>query len=269
MSLNLDRFRQWFLAVFVGGVLIFVMAPLFVTLAMSFSDSYFVAFPPQGLTIRWYQQILTDRYFLSALTLSGYLAFGSTICALLIGIPAAMALARGRFPGRAILQGIILSPLIFPELVAGLALMQVLSAAGMVDARLNLLIGYTLVAAPYVVRAVTTSLLLVDANLEDAARTLGANRFVTFWKVTLPQIAPGVAAGAVFAFMISFDNLPMALWLADSRYSPVPLMLMRQLNSVFDPSIPAMSTVIIILALSGALVVERLVGMRRAASLQP
>lgn len=269
MTFTFERIRGWIMALFVGCVLIFALLPLVITVAMSFSDSYYVTFPPEGFTLRWYQQILTDHYFLSALGLSVYLAFASTLCALIISIPAAIALTRGRFPGRPIIQGIILSPLIFPELVAGLALMQILSKAGMVDARTNLLIGYTLVASPYVVRAVTTSLMLVDTNLEDAARTLGASRIVTFCRVTMPQIAPGVAAGGIFAFMISFDNLPMALWLADSRYSPVPLMLMRQFNSVFDPSIPAMSTVVIVVALSGAVLVEWLVGMRRAAALQP
>lgn len=261
-----DRFRQIVFYGFVVLVLFYVLAPLLVTAAMSFSDSYFVSFPPQGFTLRWYGQVLTDRYFMSALGLSASLAAFSTLAALAIGIPAALALTRGEFPGRTFLQSAVLSPLIYPELIAGLALMQVLSAAGMVDARINLWIGYTLVATPYVVRTVSTSLLLVDRNLEDAARTLGANQMVAFYKIVLPQIAPGVAAGAVFAFMISFDNLPMALWLADSRYTPVPLMLMRQLNSTFDPSIPAMSTIIIALALIGALAVERIVGVRRAVS---
>ena len=120
---------------------------------------------------------------------------------------------------------------------------------------------------PYVIRAVVTSLLLVDLNLEDAARTLGANRLKTFWRITLPQIAPGVAAGTLFAFMVSFDNYPVTMWLANSEYSPVPLVLMRQLVNVFDPSVPAMSTVIIILAVVGVLILERLVGLRRAAAM--
>ena len=147
----------------------------------------------------------------------------------------------------------MLSPLIFPALVTGLALMQLLSAMGSGDARINLLIGHIVVTSPYVIRAVVTSLLLVDYNLEDAARTLGANRLRTFWRITLPQIAPGVAAGALFAFMVSFDNYPVTMWLANSEYSPVPLVLMRQLVNVFDPSVPAMSTVIIILAVVGVL----------------
>jgi putative spermidine/putrescine transport system permease protein len=120
------------------------------------------------------------------------------------------------------------------------------------------------VTSPYVIRTVVTSLQLVDENLEDAARTLGANRLRTFWRVTLPQIASGVAAGGLFAFMVSFDNYPVTMWLANSEYSPVPLVLMRQLVNVFDPSVPAMSTIIILMAMVGVLLLEKLVGLRRA-----
>jgi putative spermidine/putrescine transport system permease protein len=109
-----------------------------------------------------------------------------------------------------------------------------------------------------------TSLQLVDENLEDAARTLGAGRLMTFWRVTLPQIASGVAAGGLFAFMVSFDNYPITMWLANSEHSPVPLILMRQLVNVFDPSVPAMSTIIILMAMVGVLLLEKLVGLRRA-----
>jgi len=115
-----------------------------------------------------------------------------------------------------------------------------------------------------VIRTVITSLQLVDINLEDAARTLGASRLTTFWRITLPQIAPGVAAGSLFAFMVSFDNYPVTMWLANSEYSPVPIVLMRQLVTTFDPSVPAMSTIVIVLALAGILILERLVGLRRA-----
>jgi putative spermidine/putrescine transport system permease protein len=146
-------------------------------------------------------------------------------------------------------------------------LLQVLTRMGSGNVMLNLLIGHIVVTAPYVMRTVITSLQLVDLNLEDAARTLGASRMRTFWRVTMPQIAPGVAAGALFAFMVSFDNVPVSLWLADAEYTPVPLLLMHQLVNVFDPSIPAMSTIVIVLALGGALILERLVGMRRAVAI--
>ena len=248
-------------------MMLFILAPLLIVVSMSVSDSYFVTFPPQGFTLKWYVKILQDRDFLEALRLSGLLAFGATLGSLLLGIPAALALTRGSFPGLNFLKGLVLSPLIFPALVTGLALMQLLATFGWGDARINLLIGHIVVTCPYMIRSVTTSLMLVDVNLEDAARTLGANRIKTFMRITLPQIAPGVAAGSLFVFMVSFDNYPVTMWLANSQYSPVPLVLMRQLVNVFDPSVPAMSTVIIILAVIGVLILERLVGLRRAAAM--
>lgn len=267
MTSRLTGTGAWILCTITALMMAFILAPLVVVVAMSVSESYFVTFPPQGFTLRWYVKILQDRDFLEALRLSSLLALGATAGSLLLGVPAAIALTRGSFAGQALLKGLVLSPLIFPALVTGLALMQLLARFGWGDARINLLIGHIVVTSPYVIRSVTTSLMLIDINLEDAARTLGASRLRTFWRITLPQIAPGVAAGALFAFMVSFDNYPVTMWLANSQYSPVPLVLMRQLVNVFDPSVPAMSTVIIILAVIGVLILERLVGLRRAAAM--
>lgn len=267
MTPRLSGIGVWILCAITALMMVFILAPLVVVVSMSVSDTYFVTFPPKGFTLRWYAQILQDRDFLEALRLSALLASATTACSLALGIPAAIALTRARFPGQSALKGLVLSPLIFPALVTGLALMQLLAGFGWGDARVNLLLGHVVVTCPYVIRSVTTSLMLVDVNLEDAARTLGASRLRTFRRITLPQIAPGVAAGALFAFMVSFDNYPVTMWLANSQHSPVPMVIMRQLVNVFDPSVPAMSTVIIIFAVVGVLILERLVGLRRAAAM--
>ncbi|MEH2689613.1 ABC transporter permease [Bradyrhizobium diazoefficiens] len=264
MDERFSGFGAFILYTITAGMMLFILAPLLLVMAVSVSDSYFVTFPPQGFTLKWYAKVLQDRDFLEAMRLSILLALGTTAGSLLFGVPAAFALVRGRLFGLAAIKGFLLSPLIFPALVTGLALLQVLTKLGSQDARLNLLIGHVVVTSPYVIRTVVTSLQLVDENLEDAARTLGANRLTTFWRVTLPQIASGVAAGGLFAFMVSFDNYPVTMWLANSEYSPVPLVLMRQLVNVFDPSVPAMSTIIILMAMVGVLLLEKLVGLRRA-----
>ncbi|WP_194476567.1 ABC transporter permease [Bradyrhizobium sp. CCBAU 53338] len=264
MDERFSGFGAFILYSITASMMLFILAPLLLVMAVSVSDSYFVTFPPQGFTLKWYAKVLQDRDFLEAMRLSILLALGTTVGSLLLGVPAAFALVRGRFYGLAAIKGFLLSPLIFPALVTGLALLQVLTKLGSQDARINLLIGHVVVTSPYVIRTVVTSLQLVDENLEDAARTLGANRLTTFWRVTLPQIASGVAAGGLFAFMVSFDNYPVTMWLANSEYSPVPLVLMRQLVNVFDPSVPAMSTIIILMAMVGVLLLEKLVGLRRA-----
>jgi putative spermidine/putrescine transport system permease protein len=121
-----------------------------------------------------------------------------------------------------------------------------------------------LVTLPYVVRAVGVSLVLVDHSLEEAARTLGANAWRSFWRVTLPQIAPGVAAGALSAFMVSLDNFPISMWLADARAVPLPVLLFNNMASMFDPSIAAMASLMILIGLTAVMLLERLVGLRRA-----
>lgn len=267
MNPNTSSGAAWWLYAVTALMMVFILAPLLVVIAMSFSDSYFVSFPPQGFTLSWYAKVLNNGEFIASLRLSALLALAATGGALLLGVPAALALTRGALPGSALLANLLLSPLIFPGLITGLALLQIFARMGSSDPRLNLLIGHIVITAPYVMRNVITSLQLVDPNLEDAARTLGAARWQTFWRVTLPQIAPGVAAGAVFALMISFEDYPVSMWLADAQYNPIPLLIKAQLVNVFDPSVPAMSTIVVGLALACVVALERLVGVRRAAAI--
>jgi putative spermidine/putrescine transport system permease protein len=146
----------------------------------------------------------------------------------------------------------------------GVALLRLLSDWNSGYAPFNLLIAHILVTTPYVVRTVTASLVLADASLEEAARTLGAGRWRTFRRVTVPQIAPGLAAGALFAFMVSFDNYPVSMWLADAQNVPMPMLIYRLIGSVFTPAVPAISTLMILIAFAVVLILERLVGLRRA-----
>jgi putative spermidine/putrescine transport system permease protein len=186
---------------------------------------------------------------------------------LLLGLPAAFALVRFPTPGATAVRSLLLSPLIFPVLVTGLALLQLFSRLGWGSVPINLLIAHILVTSPYVVRTVSASLMLADVTLEEAARTLGANRWRTFRRVTLPQIAPGVAAGGLFAFMVSFDNYPVSMWLADAQNDPMPMLIYRKATSVFDPSVATISTLLIGLAIVVVLILDRLVGLRRAMGL--
>jgi putative spermidine/putrescine transport system permease protein len=244
--------------------LLFIAAPLLVTISLSVSDTQFVTFPPKGFTLAWYGKVLADPDFQSALSFSLWLAGSATAGAILIGVPAAFALIRFPVPGAAALRSLLLSPLIFPVLVTGLALLQLFSILSWRSVPVNLLIAHILVTSPYVVRTVSASLMLADITLEEAARTLGANRWRTFRRVTLPQIAPGVVAGALFAFMVSFDNYPVSMWLADAQNDPMPMLIFRKATGVFDPSVATISTLLIGLAVVVVLIMERLVGLKRA-----
>jgi len=245
-------------------VILFVLAPLAVAVALSFSGSPFMSFPPRDLTFDWYIQLLDDGEFLRSLWFSVLLALAATCLSLALGLPAAFALSRTRFPGKGLVQSFLLSPLIFPVLISGLALLKMFSAAGMTHAGWNLLLAHSVIILPYVIRTVTASLQLVDLSLEDAARTLGANRWVTFYRITAPQIAPGVAAGALFAFMVSLDNFPISMWLSTTQYNPLPMLLYQRITRLFDPSIAAMSTLMILVGILAVIIIERLVGVRKA-----
>lgn len=264
MESGLSRGTAWLVYGVTGAVMVFVLAPLVVAVAISFSAAPFASFPPQGFTLDWYAQVLADPEFIEAATFSIGLALAATVSAVALGMPAAFALVRTRMPGASLLQALLLSPLIFPVLITGLALLQFFASTGMQLAALNLFFAHTLITLPYVVRTVTASLQLVDISLEEAARTLGAGKWQTFRRITIPQIAPGVAAGALFAFMVSLDNYPISMWLSDARAVPLPILLFQNMARVFDPSIAAMASLMILVGAAAVVALEKLVGLRRA-----
>ncbi|TDR92959.1 ABC transporter permease [Enterovirga rhinocerotis] len=266
MSADERMAGPWAVAAYVVTALamLFILAPILVTIALSISDSPFVTFPPKGFTLGWYAKVLTDEYFLTSLVTSIEIAACATLAALILGVPAAYAVVRHPFAGSGVLQEVVLSPLIFPVLITGLVLVKFFAGWGMQNAFPNMILAHTLVTLPYVVRTVAASLILSDRSLDEAARTLGYGPLQTFFRVTIPQIAPGLAAGALFAFMVSLDNFPISMWLIDARTVPVPIMLFQSMSRLFDPSIAAMSGVMILIGTLAVLCLEKLVGLRRA-----
>ena len=248
-------------------VSMFLLAPLVVPVIISFSDTPFVTWPPRGFTLKWYAKILNEAEFTSSFRFSLMLGVLATLGALAIGTPAAIGLVRHRFPGRGLVRGLLLSPLIFPMLVTGIALLRLATSTGFQDSFVNLTLGHVLVTTPYVVRTVSASLLLVDPSIEEAARTLGANRLRGFWLVTRPQILPGLVAGAIFAFVTSFDNYPVSMWLADAVNIPLPLMIFTLTSRFFDPGIAAIASLMILLSVTLILVMEKVTGLKRAMSM--
>jgi putative spermidine/putrescine transport system permease protein len=262
--MNLRGPIGWLLIPVTLAVLAFILAPLLVTVAISISDTPYVVFPPRGFTLTWYLKILQDPDFQASLTFSAALATGATLGALSLGVPAAFAIARHRFPGRDAAEAALLAPLVFPVLITGVALLQLFATIGANNTALNMLIAHVMVTTPYVVRTVTASLTLADTTLEDAARTLGAGRWRVFRRITVPQIAPGLAAGGLFAFMVSFDNFPISMWFADAQNNPIPLLVFQMIGNVFEPSIAAISTLMMLLAMAVVVILERVMGLRRA-----
>jgi putative spermidine/putrescine transport system permease protein len=249
------------LKIVVTVILSIVIAPLVVPMLMAISDTPNLVFPPRGFTLKWFEKVLLNPEAQNSFFFSLELAGSVTLLSLLIGIPAAAGLVRGKIPGRGAVLALVLSPLVVPLIVTGVALLQVFSMMGSHATFMQLIIGHTVVCLPYVIRAVSGTLLLVNPSLEDAAAVLGAPPSVVARKVVWPQIRPGVLAGAVFAFIVSFDDYPISMWLADGDHFPIPLYLHSQIELSFDPSIAAISSLMIIFALLLVLVLEKVFGI--------
>lgn len=242
----------------VGVIVALVLAPLVVPFLMSVSDTPFITFPPRGFTLHWYGEVLANTDARAAFLFSLKLAFTVTIVSLLLGVPCALGLTRYPVPGRDAVLALVLSPLIVPLLVTGVALLQLFSMFGSRATFLQLVIGHTVVCLPYVVRSVSASFLLVDRSQEAAAAVLGAPPAMVAWRVTWPQVRPGVLAGSIFAFIVSFDDFPISMWLADGRNFPMPLFLYNQIERSFDPSIAALAALMILFALLLVLLIEKI-----------
>lgn len=253
-------------AVFVGLTALILLAPLVVVIGVSVSESQFIAFPPNGLSLRWYQQVLSSNAYLNAGWVSLQIALLVTALATLIGGAAAIAIHRRQLPASELLATVFLSPLVLPTIIYAIGMLMFWSATfGPVNIA-TLAISHTIIALPYVVR--TTLAVLSESNpyLEEAARTMGANRMQRLWFVVVPQCVPGLAAGAFFAFNISFDEAVLSLFLRGPTLNTLPVQIYGQLEFSPDPSVAAVSTIMIGLTTALIVVIDRMLGLTKFAS---
>ncbi len=244
-------------------VYIFLIAPLVVIVAASFNAANYLTFPPAGLSLRWYAAILESDLWIDSFKLSLLVTAITVPISLVIGTLSSYVLVRYRFPGRAFVNTLILAPLVIPQIVLGLALLQYFSRLGLLDTITGLVIGHVIVTLPYVVRSVAVSVHGLDPMLERAAQNLGANPIQTFGRVTLPLIRPGLIAGTIFAAIISFGELAVTLLIAGAHTTTLPLRIFNYTEYNFDPTINAVSSLFILLALVLILVLDRLIGLAR------
>jgi putative spermidine/putrescine transport system permease protein len=250
------------LGVFVVLFFVFMLAPILIVVVVAFNDANFIAFPLRGYSLRWFWRIVEYRPFLDSFIVSLELAFASTFLACVLGVPAALALVRGRSRYADAVATFLLSPLSMPLIVLGLAFLFYLSALGFGVSFLSLLISHTVVGVPYIMRTVAGVYRGVSAEFEETASILGANRWQTFWYVTLPLIRPGIFAGALFAILISFDNLPISFFFGSATTNTLPVVMLSYIEHQFDPSIAALSAVQMLLAVLALLAVERVYGLK-------
>lgn len=249
---------------FAALVYVLILAPIVVVVMLAFSADNFILFPPSGYSLRWFRQLAGNGPLLAALWLSVRIAAVVTLCSLAIGVPAALALAKGRFSGKAALTGFFLAPLLLPTLITGLALLLFFSPLKLTATLPGLVLGHMTVTVPFVIRMMTTALANLPDDIEAAAATLGAPPWRVVRRVTLPLAAPGLIACACLSFLLSFDETVISLFIAGPRASTLPVEMVRYVEGRTDPLIAALSVVLIVATLVVVLVVERLVGVARA-----
>jgi putative spermidine/putrescine transport system permease protein len=248
-------------------VLVFLLAPILIVIAVSFSPSAIFAFPPEGFSLRWYEAVGRTDLLVSSFWLSVQIAFLSTCISLLLGTLCSIAIVRGYIPGGTAVATFMASPLMLPGLVFGIAFLQTARAVGLWDSYTTLLMAHVVITMPFVMRTVLASLSLFDFTMIDAARMLGCSYPTALWKVLVPNILPGFVSGALFAFIASFDNYPVSIFLVDVRTKTLPIQLLNQLEMSPDPTVAAASSLLILATIIALFICDRLVGLRRMASI--
>ncbi len=243
-------------------VYIFLIGPLLIIMAASFSDTNYLTFPGQGFTLRWYAQVLTMKSFISAAETSAVVAVVSTMLALLLGLPAAYALNRYPFRGKEIVNTVFLSPVLIPVIVLGFIMLRYVVNAWKLPVWPSLLIGHTLLGIPYVMRVVTASLANFDFAIEEAAGSLGATKVYAFFYIILPNIRSAIASASIMAMINSFNNVSLSAFLTGPGVNVLPIEMMSYVEYHFDPTIAALATLMMVSTLAIMLLIERTLGLK-------
>jgi putative spermidine/putrescine transport system permease protein len=245
-----------------AGILVFLLAPIAIVIVFALNPTPYIAFPPEGVSLRWFEKFFNSDDFMNSFWLSLRVAVVVLVLSVLIGASCALALTRGGLRGASILTAFFMSPLMLPAILTGLALFQAYMLSGVGRPVWGLVMGHTLVAVPYVLRTTLAVLHNFDRRLEEAAAVLGASPVRVFFEVTLPLIRPGVIAGGIFAFIVSFDQFPISLFLVMPKGETLPVVLFNYMKFDLDGAIAAASMVSIIMALAVVLVLEKLIGLK-------
>jgi len=241
-------------------VFLFMMIPVAVVILMSVNPG--ATFPPRAISLIWYESFLMRPDFRDGLLVSVVLGLCVTAISVALGTACAFPLARSVFKGKDLLTVLFLSPLTVPQIITAVALLNLFVLTQVISYRFQvLLVAHTIVAVPYVIRVVTGSLIGFDRSIEEASLNLGANYLQTVTRITLPLIKPGMLAGAFFAFQASFSNVTVSAFLASGNVTTLPIVLFSWLRFKFDPSLAAISTLLILFTAGSLLLVERTLGL--------
>lgn len=243
-------------------VFFFLLSPLVVVIMASFSPTPIVVFPPKGISLKWYENIVSSSTnFLGGFINSIKVAVLATVIDIALGVTAALSVSRYRFRYKELLISFFTSPMYIPSIAFAFVLLLIFSQIGSVPGMLKILLGHVIIVMPYIVRNTLSVLASFNWTLEDAAASLGANNVQTFFKVTLPLIKPGVVAGAMLSFLYSFDEAVLSSLLSSPKFVTLPIRIMNYMEFSFDPTLAAISTILIFMSLLLIVLLEKFFGL--------
>jgi putative spermidine/putrescine transport system permease protein len=256
-------FSRLWLTSWTTAVIIFVTAPLLFVVLVSLTPLNYVSLPTTGVSLRWYGRLAQNSELLVAAWNSLLLAFGAAATAVVLGTSAAVASARYKFLLLQPLRLFATAPLFVPLVMSGLAILVFSANTGLQNQLLRTFVAHAALTLPYVFRTVTANLAGFDPNQELAAQNLGASPIKAFLLVTLPQLGPGVMAGALFAFIVSFDNVGMSIFLTGAQFQTLPVQLFAYASYSNDPMVAAASVAMIAMSVISIAAVERFFGLEK------
>jgi ABC-type spermidine/putrescine transport system permease subunit II len=257
--------RSLLLNTYVCAVLVFILLPIIIILPMSVSQSEYLAFPPQGFTLHWFEEFFGNNRWMAAAWFSFRIALLTAITTAVVGTMATYALVRGAGGIATLFQVLLIGPIVVPHIALAVALYLLFQKTGLLGTTFGYVIAHSMIAMPFTVFTIAAAMSSVDPALEDAAMSCGASRFTAFRLITLPIILPNVISGALFAFIISFDEPVISFFLAGIRDKTLPRMMFDEIEQNLTPVIPAIAVLLTLLSITvlvGAGLLRRLAAAR-------
>ena len=258
-----DKAGWWLLRGLCVALLVFLLLPILVIVPLSFSSSSFLAYPMPGWSLQWYEHLFSAPEWGRAAKNSFIVAPAATLLATVLGTLAAVGLARTNFPGKGLLMSVLIAPMVVPIVVVGVACYLFFARLGLADSYVGLIVVHAALGAPFVLTTVLATLQGFNHNLVRASLSLGAGPVETFFRVTLPVIAPGVISGALFAFATSFDEVVVTLFVAGPEQVTLPRQMFTGIRENISPTIAAVATLLTIFTTGLMLALEWIRGRRR------
>jgi len=244
--------------VFVGLVLLFLIAPIIAVMPLSFNSESFFSYPMPGFSLKWYEDFFFNERWTNALKMSFIVAIATTIVATTLGTIAALGLSRANFPAKSSIMAILISPMIVPIIISAVGMFKFYASMGLAGTLAGVILAHTALATPFVVITVTATLSSFDRSLMRAGASCGAPAHTVFFKVVMPLILPGMISGGLFAFVTSFDEVVVVLFLASPEQRTLPLQMFSGIREMISPTITAAATVLVLFSTALLVTVELL-----------